>query len=115
MAKSDPVTALLSPAVGSSMQAQMESRLPGGGLNGLRSPLMGGGFSGSVPSPNPNQFLAPESAFDSNTLSPVPGSNTAALSAQRPKRQNRISAPGTLQLAGQGERFAGGGLDNVME
>ncbi len=78
----------------------------------MKSPLMGG-FPGSIPSPNPNQFLAPESALDT-TLSPTPGSNTAALSAQRPKRQNRISAPGTLQLAGQ-DKFSGGNLDNVIE
>lgn len=113
MAKSDPMTALLSPAGGTSLQAQMESRLASGGsFGGLKSPLIGG-FPGSASSPNPNQFLAPESALDA-TLSPTPGSNTAALSAQRPKRQNRISAPGTLQLAGQ-DKFAGGNLDNVME
>ncbi|KAK8866154.1 hypothetical protein IAR55_001305 [Kwoniella newhampshirensis] len=94
MAQSDPMTALLSPnppnAAG--IQAQMmESKLAG--MN-LKSPSAGGG-SGFPGSPTVGQFLAPDDA-----------------AAQKNKaRQNRISAPGTLQPIDRWQ----GQLDQVIE
>ncbi|WVQ97464.1 hypothetical protein IAU59_004577 [Kwoniella sp. CBS 9459] len=92
MAQSDPMTALLSPvppAVG--LQAQMENRLSA--MN-LKSPSAGGG-SGFTGSPNANQYLGPEDA--------------AAKQARA--KQNRISAPGTLQPIDRWQS----GLDQVIE
>ena len=85
MAQSDPMTALLSPnpALSAGMQAQMEAKLAG---SGLRSPSAGGGAG----------FPGPGSPYadDRNKL-----------------RQNRISAPGTLQPH---DRWHGQ-LDQVVE
>ncbi|WVR06092.1 hypothetical protein IAU60_003120 [Kwoniella sp. DSM 27419] len=89
MAQSDPMSALLSPvppAMG--FQAQMESKL--NNMN-LKSPSAGGG-SGFTGSPNPNQYLVPDD--------------------QKAKaKQNRISAPGTLQPIDRWQT----GLDQVIE
>ncbi|WVQ61940.1 uncharacterized protein L199_000073 [Kwoniella botswanensis] len=92
MAQSDPMTALLSPAPsGPGLQAQMEQRLSA--MN-LKSPSAGGG-SGFTGSPNANQYLAPDDA-----------------AAQKAKaKQNRISAPGTLQPLDRWQS----GLDQVIE
>ncbi|WWC58839.1 uncharacterized protein I303_101383 [Kwoniella dejecticola CBS 10117] len=92
MAQSDPMTALLSPAPsGPGLQAQMEQKL--NAMN-LKSPSAGGG-SGFTGSPNPNQYLAPDDA-----------------AAQKAKaKQNRISAPGTLQPLDRWQS----GLDQVIE
>ncbi|RSH92053.1 hypothetical protein EHS25_009424 [Saitozyma podzolica] len=96
MAQSDPMTALLSPnPAQSSLQTQMEAKLAS--MN-LKSPSAGGasGFPGS---PTVNQFLAPEAASTST------GANQSKL------RQNRISAPGTLQPSDRWQ----GQLDQVIE
>ncbi|KAK4689468.1 hypothetical protein P7C73_g630, partial [Tremellales sp. Uapishka_1] len=102
MAQSDPMSALLSPNPNNGMQAglqaQMEHKLAG--MN-LKSPSAGGG-SGFPGSPTVNQYLAPESALESNG---------SAAQKQR-LRQNRISAPGTLA---SDSRWASGHLDQVME
>ncbi|WWC66153.1 uncharacterized protein I206_100054 [Kwoniella pini CBS 10737] len=92
MAQSDPMTALLSPAPsGPGLQAQMEQKL--NAMN-MKSPSAGGG-SGFTGSPNPNQYLAPDDA-----------------AAQKAKaKQNRISAPGTLQPLDRWQS----GLDQVVE
>ena len=85
MAQSDPMTALLSPnpANTASMQSKLDSL-------GLKSPSAGGG-AGFPGSPTVGHFLAPESALDSQS-----GANKANMASNR-SRQNRISAPGTLQ------------------
>lgn len=117
MSQSDPVSALLSPALGSSMQNQQDgSRLGAGatpnlgGMGGMRSP--GLTSSGAFPSsPQVNQFLAPDAAMSQETF----GSPSAQLAAQRNRmKQNRISAPGTLQVSEAG-RFLGGQLNDVIE
>ncbi|WRT64387.1 uncharacterized protein IL334_001319 [Kwoniella shivajii] len=92
MAQSDPMTALLSPAPsGPGLQAQMEQKLCA--MN-MKSPSAGGG-GGFTGSPNPNQYLAPDDA-----------------AAQKAKaKQNRISAPGTLQPVDRWQS----GLDQVVE
>ena len=90
MAQSDPMTALLSPNPAQGAGG-MESKLAG---LGLKSPSAGGG-SGFPGSPTGNHYLAPESADQ----------NKSRL------RQNRISAPGTLQPS---DRWHGQ-LDQVIE
>ena len=96
MAQSDPMTTLLSP--NPTNTASMEAKLAG--LN-LKSPGAGGG-AGYPGSPTVNNFLAPESAFD-------PNANVAANKSKL--RQNRISAPGTLQPSDRWQ----GQLDQVAE
>ena len=101
MARSDPMTALLSPANGGSMQQQMESKLLSMGLKspGLKAPPSPTtrNFSGG------SSFLTPEAAVTS------PNPEAAATLAQhraRLKASNadaaarRISAPGTLSNTG---------------
>jgi hypothetical protein len=95
MSQSDPMTALLSP--NPSNAASMEAKF--NALN-LKSPSAGGG-SGFPGSPTVNQFLAPESAFDANS----------AQANKNRSRQNRISAPGTLQPSDRWQ----GHLDQVIE
>lgn len=102
MAQADPMTAMLapSPAAGPAAAAahsQMDSKLAG---MGLKSPSAGGGGAGFAGSPTTNNYLAPESAFES------------AMS--KPKiRQNRISAPGTLTSSNE-SRWSSN-LDQVIE
>ncbi|KAF8531993.1 hypothetical protein JB92DRAFT_2781115 [Gautieria morchelliformis] len=102
MARSDPMTALLSPAAGGSMQSQMEAKLA---TLGIKSPALSGSFP-SPASPSARNFgrqsLAPDAS--SNFLSPDTASGAgndaaATLAQQRAKLQNkanaahRISAP----------------------
>jgi hypothetical protein len=95
MSQSDPVSALLSPAMGGSMQGQQDGSRLGA------TPSMGVN----------NQFLAPDAAVPSESF----GSPSAQLAAQRNRmKQNRISAPGTLQVSEAG-RFLGGQLNDVIE
>jgi hypothetical protein len=111
MSQSDPVSALLSPAMGSSMQSQQDGSRLGAtpNLGGMRSPGLGSG--GFPSSPSVNQFLAPDAAVSQETF----GSPSAQLAAQRNRmKQNRISAPGTLQVSEAG-RFLGGQLNDVIE
>ncbi|PCH40443.1 hypothetical protein WOLCODRAFT_136879 [Wolfiporia cocos MD-104 SS10] len=106
MARSDPMTALLSPAVGSSMQSQMEAKLASMNLKspGLKSALPASptarNFSGNRPSlgaeANNNGFLSPDAA----NLASAGGNDPAAtLAQQRAKLKaasnaaHRISAP----------------------
>ncbi|KZT11785.1 uncharacterized protein LAESUDRAFT_669881 [Laetiporus sulphureus 93-53] len=116
MARSDPMTALLSPAVGSSMQSQMEAKLAS--MN-LKSPGVKSGFpasptarnfSGSRASmgeSNSNGFLSPDAA---NVSSGGGHDPAATLAQQRAKLKAgnpmyRISAPAlgtTLDSRGWG-------------
>lgn len=91
MAQADPLSAaMLSPnpnTAAAGFAAQMDK------LNTFKSPSAGGG-NGYTGSPNPNQYLGPDDA-------------------QKAKlRQNRISAPGTLQPH---DRWQGQQLDQVLE
>ena len=103
MARSDPMTALLSPANGGSMQQQMESKLVSMGLKspGLKAPPSPTtrNFSGG----SATSFLTPEAAVSS------PNPEAAATLAQQRARlkasnadaaARRISAPGTLSNTG---------------
>ncbi|KAF8315587.1 hypothetical protein DL93DRAFT_2029071, partial [Clavulina sp. PMI_390] len=103
MARSDPMTALLSPNVGASMQSQMEAKLASIGLKspGLPASPSARTFGSSLARQsmtldNPN-FLSPESA---NTIQPANSDPAATLAHQRAKLKanaaHRISAPGTL-------------------
>ncbi|KAI0345606.1 hypothetical protein BDW22DRAFT_1353134 [Trametopsis cervina] len=95
MARADPMTALLSPAVGGSMQSQMEAKLASMSLKspGLKSNLPASptarNFSGGL-----NNFLSPDSA----TIASGNNDPAATLAQQRAKLKasnaaHRISAP----------------------
>ncbi|KII91081.1 hypothetical protein PLICRDRAFT_39686 [Plicaturopsis crispa FD-325 SS-3] len=116
MARSDPMTALLSPAMGGSMQTQMEAKLASMNLKspGLKSPMPSSPSARNFSAPsNPNRqslaldtntpnFLSPESAHAAS-----PGGDAAAtLAQQRAKLKaansaHRISAP-VLSTGGVG-------------
>ncbi|KAI0629823.1 hypothetical protein C8Q77DRAFT_1138766 [Trametes polyzona] len=110
MARSDPMTALLSPAVGGSMQSQMEAKLAQMNLKspGLRSNLPGSpttrNFSGS-------SFLSPESA---NNVTNSGGNDPATtLAQQRAKLKasnaaHRISAPALSSAVGDRNTWGSG-------
>ncbi|KZT28766.1 hypothetical protein NEOLEDRAFT_1058103 [Neolentinus lepideus HHB14362 ss-1] len=118
MARADPMTALLSPAVGSSMQAQMEAKLASMSLKspGLKSPMPASpsarNFSAnrqSLALDSSSNFLSPESA---NLVSPNPGDPASTLAQQRAKLNSarnaahRISAP-PLASGGDGRAIWG--------
>lgn len=116
MARSDPMTALLSPGMGGSMQAQMEAKLL---QMGLKSPGLGlpppspsaRNFSGATAQTTTNNnFLTPDSALNSAQNAGAGGDAAATLAQQRARLKasnadaasRRISAPGTLSNAGDG-------------
>ncbi|KZT37346.1 hypothetical protein SISSUDRAFT_1048552 [Sistotremastrum suecicum HHB10207 ss-3] len=127
MARSDPMTALLSPSVGGgSMQSQMEAKLAS---MGLKSPSVKTPNSPSrnftqrqslaLESTTSSSFLSPESAL----VPPSPGGNNqganstnneaaATLAQQRAKLKanaaHRISAPGTLIAEGNRSMWQSG-------
>jgi hypothetical protein len=118
MARSDPMTALLSPANGGSMQQQMESKLLSMGLKspGLKAPPSPTtrNFSGGSAS----NFLTPEAAVTS------PNPEAAATLAQQRARlkasnadaaSRRISAPGTLSNTGDRNVWQSPQLGQVAE
>ena len=101
MARSDPMTALLSPAMGGSMQSQMEAKLASMSLKspGLKSGLPASpttrnftpGNRSSLALDNSSNFLSPDSAASQ-------GDAAATLAQQRAKLKasnaaHRISAP----------------------
>ncbi|TFY58245.1 hypothetical protein EVJ58_g6540 [Rhodofomes roseus] len=108
MARSDPMTALLSPAVGSSMQSQMEAKLAQMNMKspGLKSGLPASptarNFSGNRPNigvdTNPNGFLSPDTANLPSAGGHDPAATLAAQRARLEARKasnaaHRISAP----------------------
>jgi hypothetical protein len=131
MARSDPMTALLSPAVGGSMQSQMEAKLAQLNLKspGLKSnmPSSPSTRNFSVPS-NPNrQSLALDLTANNNYLSPdtaamaspsVDAATTLAQQRAKLKASNaahRISAP-VLASSGNDNRATWGSqLGQVAE
>ena len=101
MARSDPMTALLSPAMGGSMQSQMESKLAGLKSPGLKSGLPASptarnftpGNRQSLALDNSTNYLSPESAAN-----PPDSAAAQTLAQQRAKLKasnaaHRISAP----------------------
>lgn len=114
MARSDPVSALLSPSHhNSTMADQMEAKLASLGLkspSALKSPASPGN-RGYRQSSDAAGFLSPNVAAMYS-----PGNTDAAstLAAQRAKlKANRTSAPGTL--IGESRNYSGGQLDQVQE
>ncbi|KAJ6451638.1 hypothetical protein C8R45DRAFT_883318 [Mycena sanguinolenta] len=124
MARSDPMTALLSPAVGGSMQAQMEAKLAG-----LKSPGLKSGLPASPTTRNfnqaatnrqsliepltPNSYLSPESA----ALGQPDAASTLAQQRAKLKAANaahRISAP-IMPSTGDRNTWGAGGLGQVQE
>ncbi|PWN30045.1 hypothetical protein BDZ90DRAFT_229078 [Jaminaea rosea] len=114
MARSDPMSALLSPSANNPMAEQMEAKLAS---LGLKSPT-----AMKTPSSPGNRathsYLSPNAA----SMNFSPGSDAAAalLAAQRAKlKANRVSAPGTFTGDQRGEHqrnsFQGSGLDQVQE
>ncbi len=110
MARSDPMTALLSPAIGSSMQSQMEAKLASMSLKspGLKSNLPSSptarNFSGSAI--GGSSFLSPESANNA-------GDAAATLAQQRAKLKasnaaHRISAPALSTLGADRNTWGSG-------
>lgn len=120
MARADPMTALLSPAAGGSMQSQMEAKLAQMGLKspGLKNTIPSSpsarNFSGNIPGnrqslavePSGSLFLSPDSAAS-------PSNDAAATLVQQRARlkanaQHRISAP-ALAGATAGNVWGGSG------
>ena len=122
MARADPMTALLSPAIGGSMQSQMEAKLASMSLKspGLKSNMPSSpstrNFSGTS-NPNrqslafdsaPSSFLSPDT---SNALG-NPSDAAATLAQQRAKLKasnaaHRISAPAFATSTGERGPWAG--------
>ncbi|RDB18949.1 Protein VTS1 [Hypsizygus marmoreus] len=125
MARSDPMTALLSPAMGGSMQSQMEAKLASIKSPGLKSGLPASptarnfnpGNRSSLALDNSSNFLSPDSAANPS------GSDAAAtLAQQRAKLKasnavHRISAPvlTTGNIDGRSNWTAASHLSQVSE
>lgn len=116
MARSDPVSALLSPSHhNSSMADQMEAKLASLGLkspSAMKAPPSPGGNRGYRQSSDAAGFLSPNVAA---MYSPGNADAASTLAAQRAKlKANRTSAPGTL-LGESRNSYSGGQLDQVQE
>ncbi|KAI0754597.1 hypothetical protein C8Q80DRAFT_1095741 [Daedaleopsis nitida] len=114
MARSDPMTALLSPAVGGSMQSQMEAKLASMNLKspGLKSNLPGSpttrNFSGSALG---NSFLSPESANNASDAATTLAQQRAKLKASN--AAHRISAPVLSSTIGADRNTWGSGSNQL--
>ena len=135
MARSDPMTALLSPAVGGSMQSQMEAKLASMNLKspGLKSPMPSSpsartfsagaaanrqSLAFDTSSTGASAFLSPESANTLSAAGAASAANDAAatLAQQRAKLKasnaaHRISAPA---LASSGDRGVWGNGSSAL-
>ncbi|KAF8817118.1 hypothetical protein BYT27DRAFT_7075621 [Phlegmacium glaucopus] len=127
MARSDPMTALLSPAMGGSMQNQMEAKLASIKSPGLKSGMpasptarnFNAGNRQSLALDNSSNFLSPESAANLNVQTDTPA---AMLAQQRAKLKasnanHRISAPvlNTTGADGRASWAAASALSQVSE
>lgn len=116
MARSDPMSALLSPGHPSNAMAeQMEAKLASLGLKSPTAAMNKPGGAGYRQSSEAAGFLSPNAAA---LYGGGNNSNDAAavLAAQRAKfKANRISAPGTLAGEHSARNFSGGNLDQVQE
>ncbi|KAF8333571.1 uncharacterized protein EI90DRAFT_2971042 [Cantharellus anzutake] len=124
MARSDPMTALLSPAIGASMQSQMEAKLASMGLKSPGLPAspstrtFGSSLNRQSIAGDSSNFLSPDSA----NVNPGPGGSgeaAATLAHQRAKLKanaaHRISAPGTLISERGGTVWTSSQLGQVAE
>ncbi|KAJ7766509.1 hypothetical protein DFH07DRAFT_809171 [Mycena maculata] len=123
MARSDPMTALLSPAVGGSMQSQMEAKLASLKSPGLKSGLPASptarNFNQTTPAANrqslidtPNSYLSPESAVIGQDAASTLAQQRAKLKAAN--AAHRISAP-IMPSTGDRNTWGAGGLGQVAE
>lgn len=126
MARSDPMTALLSPAVGGSMQSQMEAKLAQMTLKSpsLKSPMPASPrvFSGSqnrqslaLDTTSSSGFLSPDSAVLqlNNDAAATLAQQRAKLKASNPA--HRISAPILASGGGDARTTWGSALSQVAE
>ncbi|KDN45303.1 hypothetical protein K437DRAFT_278482 [Tilletiaria anomala UBC 951] len=130
MARTDPVSALLSPGAGhnSLMAEQMENKLASLGLkspSAMKAPNSAASFRAQ--SEANSGFLSPNAAAggfgsaasnnSNNNSSNNAGDSNSLLAAQRAKlKSNRISAPGHLaSIGGDCSNFTGLTLDQVAE
>lgn len=113
MARSDPMSALLSPNVSNPMAEQMEAKLASLGLKSPSAMKMPASPGSRAFNRQSDAYLSPNAA--QFNFSPGAGGDAAAtLAAQRAKlKANRVSAPGTF--TGDQRNFSGGGLDQVSE
>ncbi|CAO1631199.1 unnamed protein product [Parajaminaea phylloscopi] len=114
MARSDPMSALLSPNSGIPMAEQMEAKFASLGLKSPTAMKVPASPSARAFHRQSDAYLSPNTA--QFNFSPGAGSDAAAamLAAQRAKlKANRVSAPGTF--TGDQRNFSGGGLDQVSE
>jgi len=115
MSKSDPMTALLSPAVGGSMQSQMEAKLASLNLKSpgfAPSPTARNFSMGSARGPSSDSFLSPDTAHL------APGEASGTLAQQRAKLRasnaaHRISAP--VAFGGDGRTTWGSGAPQLSQ
>jgi len=129
MARADPMTALLSPAVGGSMQSQMEAKLASMSLKspGLKSNMPSSPSTRNFTSTaNPNRqslaFDSTSSFLSPDTANGVSNSSDAAatLAQQRAKLKasnaaHRISAPALASSGERGTWAAASSLGQVAE
>ncbi|KAF9562667.1 hypothetical protein CPC08DRAFT_761330 [Agrocybe pediades] len=108
MARSDPMTALLSPAMGGSMQAQMDAKLASMKSPGLKSGLPASPTARNF-TPGNRQSLAVDSYLSPDSAAASSGQNDAAaakLAQQRAKLNanaaHRVSAPVLASVGGGG-------------
>ncbi|THH27660.1 hypothetical protein EUX98_g6526 [Antrodiella citrinella] len=116
MARADPMTALLSPALGGSMQSQMEAKLANMSLKspGLKSNLPSSPTARNFSGSHLNNYLSPDSA--NNLASPTPNDPAATLAQQRAKlnASHRISAPALASQVGPDGRNAWNATPNQL-
>ncbi|KAG6812502.1 hypothetical protein H0H92_002501 [Tricholoma furcatifolium] len=127
MSKSDPMTALLSPQIGGSMQSQMEAKLatiksPGLKSNMPSSPTVRNFMPGnrsSLALDSTSNFLSPDSAANpsGNDAAATLAQQRAKLKASTAAHPHRISAPvlSTGTLDGRPAWGAGSQLGQVSE
>lgn len=117
MARSDPMTALLSPAVGGSMQNQMEAKLASLSLKspGFASSPTARNFSmGATRTASGDNFLSPDAA----NLAPGDAASTLAQQRAKLKASNaahRISAPALASSAADGRTTWGSGAPQLSQ
>lgn len=119
MARSDPMSALLSPSHPSNAMAeQMEAKMASLGLKSPQAAISKPNSASAYrQSTDASGFLSPNAAALYGAGNNVNQNDAAALlAAQRAKfKANRISAPGTLAGDHATRNFSGGNLDQVQE
>jgi hypothetical protein len=117
MARSDPMTALLSPAVGGSMQNQMEAKLASLSLKSpafASSPTARNFSMGATRTPSGDNFLSPDAA----NLAPGDAATTLAQQRAKLKASNaahRISAPALASSGADGRTTWGSGAPQLSQ